>query len=345
MKIRNIILVLLLALAIIAAGCTDKEEKEDTIEEEDDTDDDDDTSPDEYESLDIYDLVETPYTYNGKLVEVKDAEVTSVKNAYSCLITDGTTDDTITLYGYDEGLVKAGDVLTVRGIFEQYQNKYWEIKIRKDTEDEVIKTDSVTVSYLTIDLGTLLGSPETYYGRSVELKKVTVVNKDSYYNFKLSLDNLTEKLPVYNDGLYLEKFKEGDIITIKGEFMEYNDAPQLKLRNESGFDDGVTDVIDGGGAITYDEHTIAELLADPENFDGDHVKLTEVEVAWAQDDNSASFTLFGVTEDGVNRSLEVVAFDKLSAGDVDKIIPGAVVTVKGEMGYYDQNDNNKNDDD
>ncbi len=352
MKKIYALLVILLALAVITTGCDDKKKKEDTINgEDDDTGDDDDNGnggSTTYTTVAVDDLNSTPYSYSGKNVKVVDAEVTSVPQTFYCYITDDSTSSTVKLYGYDEDLgIKVGDVITVQGIFEQFENKYWEIKIRSKTDDKVTITDSVTVAYTSIGLEALLSDPDSYYGLSVELKDVTVVNKDSYYHFKLTNDKTTEKLAVYNDGLYLKQFKEGDTITIKGQFIEYNDAPELKLRNETAYDDGVVSVTDGGGGttVTYEVHTVSEILGDPESFEGDNVQLTDVKVAWIDDGNSAAFTLFGVTDDTRAETLEIVAFNKIDENDIAKIVPDAIVTVKGKMGYYDQNKNDVKDED
>ena len=351
MKMRYLILSLLLVLALMMAGCTDDngDEGDDIIGDDDTGDDDDsgdDDDPGDYALLTIKVLSETPYSYNGKLVQVKSAKVISVKTGYSCTISDDSTTETITLYGYKEDMaLKAGNILDIKGTFEQYQNQYWEIKIRTNTDDKVTVTGTESVTYATVTLNELLTDPDSSIGLLIAIKDAEVTDKESFYKFHISDDTSSESLFVYNDGLFLQSFKKGDTIDIQGEFMKYNDEWELKLRNNT--DDGITKVTGGSGGddVTYDTHTVAELLAAPDTFEDDHVQVVGAKVAWSDDDNTVGNTMFSIVDNTRGDTLTVVAFDKVAAGDVDKIVPGAIVTVKGEFTFYDKDKDKVKDDD
>ena len=353
MKIRLLMLTMLLVLALLMAGCTDSDDEKDNgdvigdDDGDDDGGDDDDNGGDGVYSLHtVEELLATPYSYNEKDVEVKGAVVISVRNGYTCTISDDSTTETLTLYGYDENTgLKVGDKLNAKGVFEQYENKYWEIKIRKNTDDEVKITGSETLTYTKKTVKELLDSPDSFNGLLVRIEDATVTDKESFYKFHISDDTTTDKLYVYNDGLFLKSFKQGDTVDIQGEFIEYKEEWELKLRNNT--DDGITDVGDGGGSDDnkYELHTVSELLADPAGFEGDLVEVKGAKVAWADSNNDAGKTLFGIVDDTRGDSLEVIAFNKVSAADAAKIVPGAIVDVKGKFSYYDQDDDDVKDED
>ena len=351
MKLRYLILSLLLVLALMMTGCTDdkKDDNGDDIIEDDDTgDDEDDDVPDtgDYETLTIKKLLETPYSYSDKLVMVKDAILISVKTGYSSTISDDSTTETLTLYGYDEELgLKVGNVLDVKGIFEQYQNQYWEIKIRKNTDDDVKVTGSETVTYTEKTVKELLDDPDSFNGLLVRIVEAAVTDKESFYKFHISDDTSSDSLFVYNDGLFLKTFNRGDTIDIQGEFLKYKEDWELKLRNNT--DDGITKVTEGSGDdnVTYNTRTVAELLAAPESFEDDHVRVVEAKVAWTDDDNTVSNTMFSIVDNTRGGTLTVVAFNKVAQEDVAKIVPGAIVTVKGEFTFYDKDKDKVKDED
>lgn len=352
MKSRYLLLSLLLILALVMAGCTDNNDdpKEDDIIGDDDTEDDDDTGDDddngEYTLKTIKELLASPFTYSGKMVSVKDAIVISVRNAYSCAISDESTTETLTLYGYDENMgIKVGDKLNAKGTFVQYKNQYWEIKIKPSSNDEVKVIGSETINYETMTVKELLENPNSFNGLLVRIEDAEVTDKESFYKFHISDDSTSDKLFVYNDGLFLKSFKQGDTIDIQGEFMKYNDDWELKLRNNT--DDGITNVAEGNGSNdeNYDIHTVSELLGDPESFEGDHVQVVQAKVAWTDDDNTVSNTMFSIVDDTRGDTLTVVAFNKVAQEDVAKIMPGAIVTVKGEFTFYDKDKDKVRDED
>jgi len=352
MKARYLILTILLVLALMMAGCTDDSDDDngDVIEDDDDDGDDDDTTSGNYARHTIKELLENPYTYSqedNNLVEVKNAKVISVKSGgYSGTISDDSTTETLTLYGFDENMgLKSGDIIDVQGIFEQYQNQYWEIKIRSNTDDEVKVTGSETITYEEKTVKELLENPESFNGLLVRVENAVVTDKESFYKFHISDSTTSDSLFVYNDGLFLKSFKEGDTIDIQGEFIKYNNDWELKLRNNT--DDGITYVVEGNGSDDdkYDSHTVSELLGDAEGFNGDLVEVKGAKVSWTDSNNDAERTLFGIVDSTRGVSLEVVAFNKVSAADVAKILPGAIVDVKGKFSYYDQDKDNVKDDD
>ena len=330
MKMRYLILSLLLVLALITAGCTDDngDEGDDIIGDDDDTGDDDDSGddddPGDYALLTIKVLSETPYSYNDKLVQVKSAKVISVKTGYSCTISDDSTTETITLYGYKEDMgLKAGNILDIKGTFTQYKNQYWEIKIRTNTDDKVTVTGTESVTYTTITINELLTNAESSIGLLIAIKDAEVTDKESFYKFHISDDTSSDKLFVYNDGLFLQSFKKGDTIDIQGEFMKYNDEWELKLRNNT--DDGITKVTGGSGGDdeTYDTHTVAELLGDTASYQDKPVKVENAEVTYVKDSWS-----FKISDSSTEDELTVY-------GGSTTVNVGDNVKVQGQFFYYD----------
>jgi len=96
---------------------------------------------------------------------------------------------------------------------------------------------------------------------------------------------------------------------------------------------------------TYPIHTVAELLAAPESFEDDHVQVVGAKVAWTDDDNTVSNTMFSIVDNTRGDTLTVVAFNKVASEDVDKIKPGTIVTVKGEFTFYDKDNDKVKDED
>ena len=327
MKARYLILTVLLVLALMMAGCTD--EKDDNTGDVIEDGDDDGTNTGDYELLTIKKLLETPYSYSGKDVEVKSAKIISIKTGYSCTISDDSTTETIILYSYDESLgLKPGDILDVKGIFEQYKNQDWEIKIRSEkTTDQVKVTGSETVTYTKLTIDELIKNGDSYIGLLVEINDAKVTDKESFYKFHISDATTSDSLFVYNDGLFLKSFKNGDTIDIQGEFTEYKDEWELKLRNNT--DDGITRVNDGTIVDTYEEVTLAKLLSDLDLYENKPVKIANTTVGA----NPKNYK-FNVTDGDGNNIIIYTDFD--AQGGIASVYEGDFVEVKGQVIYYEK---------
>ena len=331
MKLRYLILSLLLVLALIMAGCTDDKEDDgddDVIEDDDTGDDEDDDEPDDgnYETLTIKKLLETPYSYSEKSVMVKGAKVISIIT-YSCTISDDSTTETLTLYGFDEELeLKAGDILDVKGIFEQYQNQDWQIKIRKNTDDEVKVTGSETVSYTLLTLDELISTPESYNGLLVEVKGATVTTKYLKGKFNISDDTTTENLLVYIEyGVNEPHIVLNDEIEIKGEFVKFYEDWEIKVRKDS--DDNITVI--GHTVETYDDVTLATLLGDIDAYNNQLISIANATVG--ADPKNYKFNI----SDGSGNSI-IVYTDYDAQGGIDTVYEGDHVEVKGQVIYYEK---------
>lgn len=327
MKTRYLILTILLVLALMMAGCTDeKEDKPDVIEEDDD-DADDDTNTGDYTRYTIKQLIETPYSYKGKDVEVKNVKVISIKTDYSCTISDASTSETITLYGYDEDIgLESGTVLDVKGMFEQYQNQYWEIKIRSGENDEVKVTGKETVKYTPLTVKQLMDDPDANSGLLVEIKDATVTTKYISGKFNISDASTSVNLLVYIEyGVNAPHITLNDKIDVKGEFVKFYDEWEIKVRKES--DDNITIV--GATVDTYDEVTLAELLSDLDAHENQAVKIANATVGA----NPKNYK-FNISDGSGNEIIVYTDFD--AQGGIASVYEGDFVEVKGQVIYYEK---------
>lgn len=328
MKARYLILSVLLVLALMMAGCTDNngDNTGDVIEEDDDTGDDDDTNTGDYTKLTIKELVETPYSYNGKDVEVKNAKIISIKTDYSCTISDDSTTETIILYSYDESLgLKPGDILDVKGLFEQYQNQDWQIKIRSEkATDQVKVTGSETVTYKEMTVKELLENPDSFNGLLVKIKDATVTTEYLGGKFNISDDSTSDNLLVFKEyGANAPHITLNDKIDIMGEFMKFYDW-QVKVRKES--DDKITVV--GETVDTYEEVTLAKLVGDPDAYENKFVRVADATV-----EAGGVNWKFNIS-DGSGNTI-VVYTEKFADGGIVSISEGDNVEVKGQVTYYE----------
>jgi len=328
MKIRYLILSLLLVLALITAGCTDDngDEGDDIIEDDDDdTGDDDDSGSGEYALLTIKALSETPYSYNGKLVQVKGAKIISTKTGYSCTISDDSTTETIILYGYKEDMgLKAGNVLDIKGIFEQYQNQYWEIKIRSNTNDKVTVTGTESATTMTIDA--LLDDPDSSNGLLIEIEDATVTTRYISGKFNISDESTTDNLLVYIEyGVNAPHIDLNDKIDITGEFVKFHDDWEIKVRK--GSDDNITVV--GETVDTYEDVTLAKLVGDLNGYENKMVKIANATVGA----NPKNYK-FNITDGSGNEIIVYTDYD--AEGGIASVYEGDFVEVKGQVFYYEK---------
>ena len=327
MKARYLILAVLLVLAVMMAGCSEVnvDNSDDMIE--DDDGDDDNTYTGVYTKYTIKELVETPYSYNGKDVEVKNAKVMSIKSDYSCTISDDSTTETITLYGYNEDLgLKPGDFLDIKGIFEQYKNQYWEITVRSGKNDEVKVTGSGGVNYAKLTIDELLKNGENYIGLLIEIKDATVTTKYKSGKFNVSDDSTTENLLVYIEyGVEAPHIDLNDKIDISGEFVKFYNDWEIKVRKSS--DDNVSIV--GETVDTYEEVTLAKLVGDHDAYENKFVKITNATVG----ENPKNYK-FNVS-DGSGNSI-IIYTDYDAQGGIASVYEGDFVEVQGQVIYYEK---------
>ena len=153
-----------------------------------------------------------------------------------------------------------------------------------------------------------------------------MTDKESFYKFHISDDTTSDKLFVYNDGLFLKTFDRGDTIDIQGEFLKYKEEWELKLRNNT--DDGITKVANGTIVDTYEDVTLAGLMGNTDNYKDKAIKIANATVGaggvnWK----------FNIT-DGAGNIL-LVYTEKFADGGIDEIHEGDYVEVKGKFTYYE----------
>ncbi len=193
--------------------------------------------PQNYEDVNITNILQAPADYNNTLVHVPYAVVTYVYNASWLFYVSNSSSNSndISVYiekgGNVSGNIYNGAKVEIWGMVTQYNNK-WEIKIRNNTNDSV-KIKTANVNYQDVNITDILNNASRYNNTDVHIPNATVVGVYSSHLFWVSNSSSNSNdISVYVDyDVSMPNIGTGDIVEIYGNVTTHNGSYEIKVRS------------------------------------------------------------------------------------------------------------------
>ncbi|MEW6069721.1 MAG: PKD domain-containing protein [Candidatus Thermoplasmatota archaeon] len=272
----------------------------------------------------LSELLSSPQTYEDKIVLVLNATVTEISwynedlaKTAKFKIKDNSTVQSLVVYceGYvtRPATLKVNDIINLQGLFFWWEDGgYWEIKLRRATEDYIQFIASGAVElYSTYNLTTLLSAPESYRDTPVRVLNATVT-EISWYDedltktakFKIKDNSTVQSLVVYCEGsvtrpLSLAKY---DIVNLQGIFFWYETGGYWEIKIRKGTNDSVT----LSSVPEYALVTIDTLLYSPEKYENNQIRIENAFVSNGYEAELAQSVEFTISDFSATKTLKVI---------------------------------------
>ncbi len=292
-----------------------------------------DAPPEDYTTTTVDALVANLAGNEDELVRIEDAEVVNVEMVYKFTIMDEGGSEELLVYcqQYSDrpDSIVVGDTVTVHGQLILY-NTTWEISIRASTDDKVEKTgEAPPQDYTTMTVDTLMANPADHENDLVVIEGAEVTTVDAVYIFNIMDDGGSEELLVYceSGGTRPDEINTGDIVTVQGIVTEYQGDWEIKIRADTDDKVEITDDVPPQ-PTDYTTVTVDDLLANPATYDGEPVKVVEVEVTRYE-----SMYNFSVRDQ--SGTTELLVYAQSSANKPVALNLSDIVTIQAEFTEYE----------
>jgi len=296
-------------------------------------------------------------------------------------VKDDTSNEELAIYVQWDGTrplsMSAREIVDIKGVFTWYDrndNGSWEpweeleIKVRSKSADSVVKVGGQqTIYYKTVNIDMLMDDPMAFYGDFVRLNQVLVVDPGRTYfgqensptsslSFYVTDDSSHLPLNIYceYDSTRPAELGWNDVVTAKGEFIFYD-------RNDNGKHDigekwevfiarGTTDAVTTVQLAPklelddYQDVTVAELMADPEDYMNEYVHVSGAFVtdpgrfARGYGEDPDDYVYFYVSDASADPQ-EVEVYCLGNSIRPDYLSWGYEIDVYGEWTWYDRYEN------
>ncbi|MEM3342001.1 MAG: PKD domain-containing protein, partial [Thermoplasmata archaeon] len=217
-------------------------------------------------------IMANPENYNGTRVVVYDAVVVEVKNSYTWNVTDNGSSTKIMLYAernsnYPSGIA-TGTHLDIWAIVTLYSDT-WELKITNATDDKIVINGTLPqVQYNATTVSAIVADPLQFNNTRVVVYNVTIVEKKSSSTVNVTDQGGVDKLMIYST-INTSYLVVGANITVWGTVILYNGTWEIKVTEST---DGI--VVNGTLPSKWINANLADIIADPESYNGTRVNVT-----------------------------------------------------------------------
>ncbi len=223
----------------------------------------------------VAELWSDPESYSGMTVKLEDVVfVDGVSWSFS--IADSGDYRTFKVYvekGADSpSEISKGDVLEVRGLVTYYsKGGFWEVKVRNSTSDYVrVVGHGGETSYAGVQLDQI----DEYRWCLVDVREAEVTDVSASFLFTISSAGKDVTVYVERGATRPATISKGDVVNVTGLYTYYSRGGYWEIKVRNSTPDAVVLVRAAG----YREVTISELLANPEEYEGTSVKVSNATV-------------------------------------------------------------------